>query len=350
MQPTIVPGVATYSRWQPDKAMFFNSWFVQGAGGTMLVDPLEPDAGDLAYIDAHELTAIVITNRDHERAAAFFAERYGAPVIASLPDANEMSVAVAQTLAHGETLFGWRAVFFEGFKTPGEFALFHPPTRAAVTGDAFWGAPAGSLRLMPDEKLADPAQAALSARRLLSLGVKHLLVGDGMPIYHHAWDALVTMLDARMGVLTRRVNIDELTFEHDSGPGNFVAGFAEVGLTIGASKLGYALGRLNKGDVYCPYHWHTREEEAFVVLSGAPTLRTPQGSFALRRGDVIAFPTGPEGAHKLSNENDEPATLMLIANTDPGDACFYPDSRKHVVEAAGVLVRSEPQLDYYDGE
>ena len=63
---------------------------------------------------------------------------------------------------------------------------------------------------MPDEKLADPARAALSARQLLALGVQHLLVGDGMPVFHRAWDALPDMLDARDGVLTRRVNLDEL--------------------------------------------------------------------------------------------------------------------------------------------
>jgi len=27
---------------------------------------------------------------------------------------------------------------FDGFKTPGEFALFHRPSRTAITGDAFW--------------------------------------------------------------------------------------------------------------------------------------------------------------------------------------------------------------------
>ncbi|HEY5348437.1 MAG TPA: hypothetical protein VIJ64_01860 [Candidatus Lustribacter sp.] len=197
MQATIVPGVATWSRWQADRAMFFNAWFVAGEGGNMVVDPLEPDADDLAYVAERGLAAVVITNRDHERAAALFAQRYDVPVIASLPDANEMSVAVARTVAHGETLFGWRVIGLAGFKTPGEFALFHRASRSAITGDALWGVPAGAVRLMPDEKLADPRRAALSARRLLTLGVRHLLVGDGMPVFGRGGDALLDMLDAR---------------------------------------------------------------------------------------------------------------------------------------------------------
>jgi uncharacterized cupin superfamily protein/glyoxylase-like metal-dependent hydrolase (beta-lactamase superfamily II) len=350
MQPTIVPGVATWSRWQADRSMFFNAWFVEGTGGNMVVDPLEPDADDLAYVDARGLAAVVVTNRDHERAAAAFAQRYGVPVIAALPDANEMSVPVTRAIVPGETLFGWRAIGLDGFKTPGEFALFHPPSRSAITGDALWGVPAGAVRLMPDEKLADPARAALSARQLLALGVRHLLVGDGMPVFHRGWDALADMLDARSGVLTRRVNLDELNAASDDAPAPYTGAAAEVGRLLGATRLGYALGVLERGQVYCPYHWHTQEEEAFVVWSGTPTLRTPQGTFALRPGDVIAFPTGARGAHRISNESDAPCAILMFANIDAGDVCHYPDSRKLLVESTGAIVRSEPELDYFEGE
>ena len=86
------------------------------------------------------------------------------------------------------------------------------------------------------------------------------------------------------------------------------------------------------------------------MWSGTPTIRIPSGTFVLRRGDVVAFPTGPAGAHRLMNESSEPCELLLFANTNPGDVCFYPDSNKFVVEATDTLVRAEPQLDYYDGE
>jgi uncharacterized cupin superfamily protein len=248
-------------------------------------------------------------------------------------------------------LFGWRAIALDGFKTAGEFALFHPPSRSAITGDAFWGVPAGAVALMPDEKLADPIRAALSARQLLAAGVQHLLVGDGMPIFHGAWDALVAMLDARRGVLTRRVNLDELVFRGGRrDPPPFQSTFAETGLLIGAQRLGYAFGKLEQGQSYCPYHWHTQEEEAFVVWSGTPTLRTPQGTFVLRPGDVIAFPIGAAGAHRLSNEAAEPALVLLVANIDPGDVCYYPDSNKLMIGESDAIVRCEPELDYYDGE
>jgi uncharacterized cupin superfamily protein len=351
MQATILSGIMTWSRWQPDRAMFFNSWLVRTDAGHLAVDPLEPDAEDLAQMDALPMHAVVVTNRDHERAAATLAQRYGIPVFAPEPDADEMQVRVDRRLRDGDDVAGWRVVMFAGFKTPGEFALVRDGV--AITGDALWGVPAGALRLMPDEKLADPAQAALSARRLLEANVRHLLVGDGMPVFHRAFEALTAMLDARSGVFARRVNLDEIAIDaapYAGDPAPFTATAADVGRMLGAVRLGYMFGRLAPGDVYCPTHWHTREEEALLVWRGTATLRTPAGTFAIRAGDLIAFPTGPAGAHRLTNASAEVCEVLIFANIDEGDACFYPDSRKLLVEATGTIVRSAPELDYFDGE
>jgi hypothetical protein len=42
--------------------------------------------------------------------------------------------------------------------------------------------------------------------------------------------------------------------------------------------------------------------------------------------------------------------LLMVANTDDRDVCFYPNSHKLLVEKTGHLVRDRPSLDYYDGE
>jgi uncharacterized cupin superfamily protein len=350
MQPTILPGIATWSRWQADRSMYFNSWLVTTDAGALAIDPLEPDAEDLAQMDAQRLHAVVLTNRDHERAAATLATRYRVPVFAPEPDAPEMTVQVDRVLRDGDDVAGWRVMMFDGFKTPGELALVR--TGIAITGDALWGVPAGALRLMPDEKLADPARAARSIRRLLEVNVQHLLVGDGMPVFHRAFDALTAMLDARRDTFVRRINIDDVTIRwtYDGGPGPFNAACADVGRILGAKRLGYVLGRLEPGNVYCPYHWHTQEEELLVVWRGSASLRTPAGTFAVREGDIVAFPTGAAGAHRLTNDSAEACLVLFVSNTENGDACFYPDSEKVLVEATGTIVRSVPELDYFDGE
>ncbi|HEY0382018.1 MAG TPA: cupin domain-containing protein [Candidatus Elarobacter sp.] len=352
MRKTIVPGVWSWSRWQPDRGLDFNGFFVETPEGNLVVDPIDPDDETLAELRERGVAAVLVTNRDHERSTESVAAATGAQVIASALDAPLLKHRVDRTVVPGEIVFGWTVVGLDGFKTAGEIALYEKARRTAIVGDALWGTPAGALTLMPDAKLADPERAVLSARTLRRYSIDHLLVGDGACVFGNAHDAIGAMIDARDGVFVNRVNLfDELPYANSpDDPAPYTATWADAGRTIGAEKLGYGAARLAKGEKFCPYHWHTREEELFVVMRGTPTLRTPRGTFVLRPGDCVAFATNASGAHTIFNDADEEALVLLIANTDPGDACFYPDSRKFVVEATGTLVRDHPQLDYYDGE
>lgn len=351
MRSTIVPGVWSWSRWQPDRGLDFNGFFVEGAAGNLVVDPVDPDEATMAELRSRGVATIVVTNRDHERASAEVATATGAPIVASEMDAPLLTVPVDRTVVSGDDVLGWRVIGLDGFKTAGEIALYDPARMAAIIGDAIWGTPAGALTLMPDAKLGDPVRAALSARIFRALRIDHLLVGDGACVFGNAHAALGAMLDARPDPALSRVNLDEIAYPNDPrDPAPFTGGWAEVGRLIGAERLGYAATRLRRGDVFCPYHWHTREEELFVVIAGTPTLRTPRGTLTLRPHDCVAFRTEPGGAHALSNDTDEDAVVLLIANLDQGDTCYYPDSRKFVVEATGTLVRDHPQLDYFEGE
>ena len=351
MQRTCVDGVAMWSRWQAGRRLFFNSYFLRGRDENLIVDPLPLDDDDAAEILAFGGAAwIVVTNRDHEREAEATARRFGAKVAASRPDADEMSVHVDRLVSDGDEIGSAMAIALDGQKTSGEFALHLPWRQTAIVGDALRGDPAGSLRMTPDDRLIDPASAARSLCRLRAAHPRHLLVGHGTPIFDRAYEAITACLEARPGADVNVVNLDELPFVRSPGPGDYSADLVEIGFHLGAEKLGYRATRLAPGDAFCPTHWHTAEEELFIVWEGTPTLETPRGRKQLRRGDLIAFPTREFGAHKLINCSDAPATVILIANTNPYDVCFYPDSKKLLVEATDTLVRSEPILDYYDGE
>jgi uncharacterized cupin superfamily protein len=85
-------------------------------------------------------------------------------------------------------------------------------------------------------------------------------------------------------------------------------------------------------------------------MVGKPTLLTPRGEVPLSEGDYISFPTRIEGAHKIVNRTDAPCEILMIANTDPSDVCYYPDSHKLLVERSDIIVRDNPVLDYWEGE
>ena len=349
MRQTVVPGVWSWSRWQPDRDLDFNSFFAEHADGNLVVDPLEPDDETLADLRGRGVAAVLVTNRDHERASANVAAALGAPVIASALDGPLLARSPDRTVEPGEVVCGWTVLGFEGLKTPGEIVLYDRARRAAIVGDSLWGKPAGALTIMP--KVADPERAALSLRALRARQIEHVLVGDGACVFGNAYEAIGAAVGARDGVLANRVNLDELDFvRFPDDPKPFDAAMGEAGRVIGARKLGYAVGRMRRGEHYCPYHWHNAEEELFVVMAGTPTLRTPRGTFTLRAGDMVAFPATPDGAHRIWNDADEEATVLMIANLDPADACYYPDSRKVMIGDPGAVVRDNPELDYFEGE
>ncbi len=349
MRQTVVSGVWSWSRWQPDRGLDFNAFFIETSEGNLVVDPLEPDDETLAELISRGVAAVVVTNRDHERATASVAQATGAQVIASSLDAPLLAHAVGRTVEPGDVVHGWRVLGFDGLKTAGEIALVDRARKAAIVGDSLWGKPAGALTIMP--KVADPDRAALSLRALRAAHVEHLLVGDGACIFGNAYEVIGAALGARDGVLAGRVNLDEVAYmQFAADPPPYGGAMAELGWLLGARRLSYAAGRLRRGEHYCPYHWHTAEEELFVVVSGTPMLRTPAGTFALRPGDVVAFGTDARGAHRLWNEAAEDAVVLMVANADPADVCFYPDSEKLMVEATGTIVHDRPGLDYFDGE
>jgi uncharacterized cupin superfamily protein len=153
----------------------------------------------------------------------------------------------------------------------------------------------------------------------------------------------------------QRANLNSLEVEYDDqDPEGYRAGMARFGPSIGAVKLGASIYELPPGQSICPYHYEYPEEEWLIVLEGRPTLRHPQGEDELEQGDVVCFPEGPEGAHKVTNRTDETAkVLMFSTRTNPAVA-VYPDSDKIGIwtgnDADHVIVRRASKVDYYAGE
>lgn len=98
-------------------------------------------------------------------------------------------------------------------------------------------------------------------------------------------------------------------WERDFGP----ARGSRLGAAAGARQLGCSLYELDPGGQAAPYHLHHGNEELLVVLEGSLELRTPEGRRSIGRGAVVAFPAGPEGAHRVRNVSDARARYLLIS-------------------------------------
>jgi uncharacterized cupin superfamily protein len=152
-----------------------------------------------------------------------------------------------------------------------------------------------------------------------------------------------------------RPNIFSAEFEYDeSDPDGYRAGTAPVGQAAGGEELSVKLFEIPPGQGLCPYHYEY-VEEWLLVLEGELQLRVPGGEERVNRGDVVSFPAGPEGAHKLTNTADAPARIVMFSSARHPAVAVYPDSDKIGVWPGNphdkvMLRRADGQVDYYDGE
>ena len=91
--------------------------------------------------------------------------------------------------------------------------------------------------------------------------------------------------------------------ERDEAPFRWRRAF--VGRQAGRQQLRRVAVRRPARRRHVPAPPHLANEELLLVLAGRPTLVTPGGERELPAGEVVAFPAGRDGAHRLENRTDE---------------------------------------------
>ena len=114
------------------------------------------------------------------------------------------------------------------------------------------------------------------------------------------------------------------------------------GATLGASV--YELGPGN----FVVYHFHHASEELMAVLRGRPTLRTGEGSRRLEEGEVVHFSAGPDGAHGVTNETDEPVRYLVASTLQSPEVAEYPDLKQITAQARTASQTGERLWLIYD--
>jgi uncharacterized cupin superfamily protein len=160
------------------------------------------------------------------------------------------------------------------------------------------------------------------------------------------------------------INLENLEF-HDWSHGDSFAGrMGEIGLAVGAEKLGYNLTVVPAGKRAFPMHCHYANEEMFFILEGHGEIRMGDACLPIRKGDVINCPAGgPETAHQIINTMEEGELKYLaVSTTLSPEICQYADTGKtlvsHYPPPGGrgseilrfILREGEGNADYWEGE
>jgi uncharacterized cupin superfamily protein len=101
-------------------------------------------------------------------------------------------------------------------------------------------------------------------------------------------------------------------------------GRIDVARAVGSTATLMFIYDLAPGQSSSPYHYEY-DEEWLLVVDGTIVVRTPDGEEALEAGDLVRFPSGAAGAHKVMNRSDAPARTLMFSSSRTPAVSVYPD-------------------------
>ncbi len=128
MEPSmrdIVSDILTWPWFSEPHGYNFNGHLVRDPGGNICIDPVEPTQDDMATLVREGVARIILTNRNHSRAANRIRARTGARTVIHADDADHarsQETELDDALEVGGTV-GLLEVVDASGKSPGEVAL-----------------------------------------------------------------------------------------------------------------------------------------------------------------------------------------------------------------------------------
>lgn len=151
----------------------------------------------------------------------------------------------------------------------------------------------------------------------------------------------------------KKAQIDEIVCKHKSEHDGYEYYKKEFVPRSEAKQCIVSIYEIPPGKSAYPYHYHTKNEEVFYIISGSGVLSTPNGVKNITKGDLLFFPANEKGAHKLSNNSSTDKLVYLDFDTcNDIDITFYPNSNKIGVWGMGInqVFRTDQNVDYYKDE
>jgi uncharacterized cupin superfamily protein len=121
----------------------------------------------------------------------------------------------------------------------------------------------------------------------------------------------------------------------------------------GAKNALVSVYEVPPGKAAYPYHYHHKNEETFYIINGEGILKTPSGERRVGAGELLFFPTGPEGAYKLTNSSETENLVYIDFDVIHDiDIAVYPDSDKIGIWGQGInqIFPRSADVEYYEGE
>jgi uncharacterized cupin superfamily protein len=110
-------------------------------------------------------------------------------------------------------------------------------------------------------------------------------------------------------------------------------------VSVAAEGLSVTEHELAPGEDLGPYRYEHGNEMWLLVTAGRPTVRHRDGVEELDPGDLICFPSGPGGAHQISNRGAARVAILRLTTRRSPSIVVFPDTGVYELAAPGAAVR-----------
>jgi Metallo-beta-lactamase superfamily len=194
----VSPGICLWRFYDSSVKAELFSTALQTVAGTYLIDPIPVAPDALATLTSlSTVIGIVVTNENHERAAAQFAEKFGAPVYADVAVAGPSQLPRIEPIRGETSPAGLTAIAIEGGPA-GEISIhWDAKGGTMVVGDALINFEPYGFALLPAKYCSNFKTMRRSLSKLLDYPFERMLFAHGIPILSRARERLDLLLKER---------------------------------------------------------------------------------------------------------------------------------------------------------
>src|SRR4051812_22131100 len=166
--------------------------------GIYLIDPIPVQKQALErLVGSSRVTGIVVTNSNHHRAAAQFAQRFTVPIFAHHETFPDDKPTRFTTIADGEEISGGLRVIGIPGAAPGEVVLHYAGDGGMlIVGDSLVNFEPYGFTFLPPKYCSNQKQMCRSLQKLLDYKIERIFFAHGTPILSSAGERLRALLDS----------------------------------------------------------------------------------------------------------------------------------------------------------
>ena len=189
MQPVddfqpVLTGLYFWQGYAPSVKADLCSWAVDVKGGLYFIDPIPLAKNPLAQLVSDVSPAgIILTNGNHERAAAVYQKQFQIPIFAHIKARDEFNLLVDHWIAADSVITpGLTSIHLPG-AGKGEIAIYADQGQGVMLmGDALIHIEPYGFDFLPEKYCLDFKQMKASLQKLLQFSFEAMTFAHGLPI------------------------------------------------------------------------------------------------------------------------------------------------------------------------